>query len=188
MSMNYSEAIFPLEVTMGPGGLVPTFQSSGPGGLVPTFQPPDEVINKENISLLFISDFIDTIKGQTIYVVKEKHRWGKTATHEPFEFKLKTFNELSNKKYGVEFSTESFIHYNKLSYHLKGYIMAKSFRKVADDDRLKKRYMFDLYDDMFTIYFPDKSIVVFNLDDPPLFVTGTVSVILDYRNYNRYES
>lgn len=146
------------------------------------YQPPDEAVNKEMISLLFLSDFVDTVINKDIYVIKERNTWVKSESHEPFEFRLKNYGELSNHQYLIEFSIDNHIEYNKNKFHLKGYIMSKSVRKNI----LRKRYMFDLHNKMITIYHPDKSIVMFDLEESPVFMTGSIIIKIDYHKYNRY--
>jgi len=149
------------------------------------FQPPDEVINKDMISLLCLYDFVDTIVDKDIYVIKERNTWSKSVSHDPFEFRLRNYCELSNYQYLIEFSVDNHIEYNKDKFHLKGYIMSE-YRRRNGDCELRKRYMFDLHNKMFSIYLPDKSIVIFDLDESPVFTTGSVSIKIDYYNYNRY--
>ncbi len=156
------------------------------------YQPPEEAVNKEMISLLFINDFIDTIKTQHIRVIKERHNWIKTSSHEPFIFHLKNFAELSNHRYLITFSFDCPISYDKSKYHLKGHIMMSKASVSNGDlqsnfsDQIKKKHMFELHENMFSIYLPDKTMLIFSLEDPPLFSIGEVSVSLDYHNYEKY--
>lgn len=149
------------------------------------YQPPDEAVNKEMISLLFLSDFVDTVVNKNIFVIKERNKWIKSASHEPFDFRLKNYGELSNHQYLIEFSIDDYIEYNKNKFHLKGYIMAESLKR-NENGELRKRYMFDLYNKLFSIYLPDESIVVFDLEEPPVFITGSITIKIDYHKYNRY--
>ncbi|MDD4930925.1 MAG: hypothetical protein PHG66_02065 [Candidatus Colwellbacteria bacterium] len=146
------------------------------------YQPPDEAVNREMISLLSLTDFIDTISNKDLFVIKERNTWVKSEYHEPFEFRLKKYGELSNHQYMVEFSIDSYIEYNRDKFHLKGYIMEASIKT----GKMLKRYLFDLHNKMFSIYLPDKSIVIFDLEESPSFVTGSIIIKIDYHKYNRY--
>lgn len=149
------------------------------------YQLPDEADNNES-SIIFITNFIDYIMNKNIQVVKERHSWTRTSSHEPFEFKLKSYKELSNHKCSIEFSTDSYIQYNKKKFHLKGYLTKKLYEHLQTSSRPKKQYLFDLYETMFSIYLPDKSIVIFNLEEPPNIVLGCLCIQIDYRDYNIY--
>lgn len=149
------------------------------------YQLPDEEINKES-SILFVSNFIDFITNKKIQVVKERHSWTRTLSHEPFEFKLKSYKELSNHKCQIEFSIDSYIQYNKKKFHLKGFVSKQLHEHLQTSSRPKKHYLFDIYENMFSIYLPDKSIVIFNLEEPPNIILGCLYIQIDYHNYNQY--
>ena len=158
------------------------------------YQLPDEDVNNES-SLIFISNFIDYIKNKNIQVVKERHSLIRTSSdsgeysdspHDPFEFKLKSYKELSNHNCSIEFSIDSYIQYNKKKFYLKGYLTKKLYEHFQTSSRPKKQYLFDIYETMFSIYLPDKSIIIFNLKDPPVIILGCLYIQIDYRDYNLY--
>jgi hypothetical protein len=179
------------------------------------YQQPSENVNREMISLRFLYDFVDTVVGKDIFVFKGRNKGGSSIFSNAFEFRLKNYSELSSHKYMIEFSLEDRIEYDKSKFHLKGYILSKSRKEVRKEARkeegkearkeegkevrkeegkevrkeeggLIRRYMFDLHDNMFSIHLPDKSMIAFDLEESPIFRTGSIVITIDYYKYSRY--